>query len=493
MSVATEVSRILADRDMIRDKLISLGLAESTATLDACAEAIKTMVVHNAISVDVLEGDSYTIPAGYHDGSGVVNALTDEAGDHERYKKQSKTVTPTKLQQIVTPDEGHYALSSVIVAPIPEAYQNVSSTTAAAGDVIAGKVFVMKDGTVTTGTMANNGAVTKTLDANTIKYTIVAGYHSGTGTVSISLEEKSVTPTKGTQTITPTSGKVLSKVTVNPIPNKYQDVSEVNCSAHDVLKGSTFVDVDGTVVEGTIPNNEIVTATLDVTKTSFEIPYGYISEGEVSINLETKTETPTKSKKTVKPSSGKVLSEVTINPIPDAYQDITGVTAIPETVLEGSVFIDSEGNEVEGGITSYEAISTRLDTTKTSVAMPCGYYDGDGDVRIELEEKSATPTKSAFAVTPTAGKVLSKVTVNAIPAAYQDVTGVTAAAADVLTGKKIVSSSGAVVNGSMANNGAIAATIDGLTSMSATVPVGYHNGSGKVTLTNDIENALKAI
>ena len=45
----------------------------------------------------------------------------------------------------------------------------------------------------------------------------------------------------------------------------------------------------------------------------------------------------------------------------------------------------------------------------------------------------------------------------------------------------------------MANNGAITGTIDGLTTTSYTVAAGYHNGSGTVSLTSDIEDALAAI
>ena len=396
MSIATEIARIETNRNTIRTKLVELGLVASSATLDSCASAVEGIVKRGDVSVEILEGQSYTIPAGYHNGAGVVKAMTDTAGEAEKYKTQTKTVTPTKKQQSVTPDTGNYALSSVIVEAIPENYQDVSSTTAAAGDLLTGKVFVTKDGTVTAGTMPNNGAVSKTLDITSQVYSVPAGYHNGSGKVQVSLMNTStVTPTKSKQTVTPSTGKLLSTVEVAAIPAEYQDVSSVDCGTGDVLEGCIFVNSDGDVLEGEIPRKD--------------------------------------------------------------------------------------------------AVQKTLDTATTSVIIPDGYYGDEGAVSIVLETKTATPTKSAFAVTPTSGKVLSKVTVNAIPAAYQDVTGVTAGAADVLTGKKIVSSSGAVVNGSMANNGAIAATIDGLTSMSATVPVGYHNGSGKVTLTNDIENALKAI
>jgi len=133
-----------------------------------------------------------------------------------------------------------------------------------------------------------------------------------------------------------------------------------------------------------------------------------------------------------------------------------------------------------------------LSVSRTEFDITPGYYDYAPAISIVLEEKTATPTKSTQTITPSANKVLSKVTVAAIPAAYQDVTPVTAAAADVLDGKKIVSSTGAVMEGSMPNNGSVAGTIDGLSLMSVEIPAGYTTG-GTISLTNDIETQLAAI
>ena len=82
--------------------------------------------------------------------------------------------------------------------------------------------------------------------------------------------------------------------------------------------------------------------------------------------------------------------------------------------------------------------------------------------------------------------------VAAIPEAYQDVSDVTAMAADVLATKVIVDATGQQVAGTMPNNGAVSQTIDGLTATSASIPAGYTSG-GTVSLTNDIEQALAAI
>lgn len=279
MSIALELSRIQTDRNTIRAKLVELGMATGTANLDALATAIDGIINQGAVSVTVQEGETYTIPKGYHNGSGTVSGV---AGGGN-YNLQSKSITPTKKQQNVTPDAGYYGLSDVTVAPIPDAYQDVSSVTAAAGDVLTGKVYVLADGTVTTGTMPNNGTVSKTLDATTITYTIPKGYHSGTGTVTITLETKTVTPTKSAQDITPTAGKVLSKVTVNPIPDNYIDTTDADATAANILVDKTAY-VGGVKVTGTMANNGDTSGTIDgLTTTSASIPAGYTSGGTVSL------------------------------------------------------------------------------------------------------------------------------------------------------------------------------------------------------------------
>ena len=401
MSTATEISRLQTARNTIRNKMVALGLGTSTDLLDDLATEIDGITNRGAVSATVQEGDTYTIPAGYHNGSGTVSGVSGGGN----YNLQAKSVTPTTSQQSVTADSGYYGLSGVTVAAIPEAYQDVSSVTAAAGDVLANKTIVTSDGTVTAGTMTNNGAVSKTLDAtsNNQSYTVPAGYHNGSGTVSITLETKSATPTTSSQDITPTSGKVLSKVTVGAIPAQYGDTTNDDAVAANILYGKKAHSINNgaaVALTGSMTNNGAVSKTLDAT------------------------------------------------------------------------------------------------TNNQSYTVPAGYHNGSGTVNIVLEEKSATPSGSSQNITPTSGKVLSKVTVAAIPAKYGDTTGDDGVAANVLYGKKvhtIVSGTATQITGEMTNNGAVTATIDGLTTTSYTIGAGYHNGSGTVSLTSDIEDALAAI
>lgn len=491
MSTATQIQRLQSARDTLRAKAIDLGIADNTAKLDDLATAYQNVTNHGSVTAEVKEGETYVIPKGYHNGSGTVSGV---AGGGN-YSLQSKTVTPTKVQQNITPDEGSYGLSDVTVNPIPEIYQDVSSVTATAADVLATKVIVTADGTLTTGTMTNNGAVVKTLDtssaANTT-YTIPKGYHNGEGTVSIVTETKSATPTKSAQNISATAGKVLSNVTVNPIPDAYQDVTAVTAGAEQVLEEFAIVNAEGEVVEGTMANNGAVKESLNTTKTSYTVPAGYHDgTGTVSITTEEKSATPTKEAQTIAPTSGKVLSKVTVAAIPAEYQVVTAVDAEAAEVLEGKTIVAADGTVVAGTMENNGAVEETLSVAKTSYTVPVGYHNGEGTVSITLEEKSVTPTKAAQTITPATGKVLSKVSVAAIPDNFIDTTDADALAAEILVGKTAYVNT-TKVTGTMANNGDVTATIDGLTQTSVTIPGGYTTG-GTISLTSDIEDALAAI
>lgn len=279
------ITALTGSRNTIRTKLVDFGLVTGTAKLGDCATAVDGIANNGAVDISVQEGESYTIPKGYHNGAGVVKGV---AGGGN-YTLQPKTVTPTKSQQSITPDQGYYGLSGVTVKAIPENFQDVSATTATAPDVLATKVFIAADGTTTTGTMANNGGVSKTLDATTgnQSYTIPAGYHNGNGKVTVVLEEKTATPTTTTQNITPTAGKVLSKVTVSAIPAIYGDATEADAVAANILSGKKAIvkaNNVATMVEGTMTDNGTLTGSIDgLTTTSYTIPSGYTAGGTVSL------------------------------------------------------------------------------------------------------------------------------------------------------------------------------------------------------------------
>lgn len=312
---------------------------------------------------------------------------------------QTKSATPTKGAQNITPDSGKF-LSSVSVASIPEEYI-----------IPAGEISITQNGSVSVKNF-------ETANVN------VAAPEPA-------LQEKTVTPTKSVQNITPdTNYDGLSKVTVNAIPAEYitpagtlsittngtKDVTQyanvnVNVSAPEptlqektVAPGKT--DQEILPDEGYDGLNKVTVQSVtlddlsgtDGTEQMLNPGTGKIVKGGMAelyriqaraLNLDSKTVTPTTSQQTVTPSSGKDgLSQVTVNAI------------------------ETETKEVTPG-TSEQIITPTTGKYLTSVTVGA----------IQTETKSATPTKSTQTITPASGKFLSSVTVNPIPSNYIIPTG----------------------------------------------------------------------
>lgn len=312
---------------------------------------------------------------------------------------QTKSATPTKGAQNITPDTGKF-LTSVSVASIPEEYI-----------IPAGEISITQNGSVSVKNF-------ETANVN------VAAPEPA-------LQEKTVTPTKSVQNITPdTNYDGLSKVTVNAIPAEYitpagtlsittngtKDVTQyanvnVNVSAPEptlqektVAPGKT--DQEILPDEGYDGLNKVTVQSVtlddlsgtDGTEQMLNPGTGKIVKGGMAelyriqaraLNLDSKTVTPTTSQQTVTPSSGKDgLSQVTVNAI------------------------ETETKEVTPG-TSEQIITPTTGKYLTSVTVGA----------IQTETKSATPTKSTQTITPASGKFLSSVTVNPIPSNYIIPTG----------------------------------------------------------------------
>ena len=131
-----------------------------------------TMPVNGAVSGTISSKDGIvTIPEGYTPGGNVaisstekeklipanirkdvtVMGVTGTMSPSEGVKAQSKSVTPTKSEQVVNPDSGYTHLDQVTVAAIPAQYITTTDANAVADDIKNGKTAYI-NGKKVTGT-----------------------------------------------------------------------------------------------------------------------------------------------------------------------------------------------------------------------------------------------------------------------------------------------------------------------------------------------------
>ena len=175
--------------------------------------------------------------------------------------------------------------------------------------------------------------------------------------VEVVLQSKTVTPTESVQEVLADEGyTALEKITINPIPDEYQDVSEVTATADKVVSGSKFVDSTG-IVEGTMKShtNETYYAepSLMTQDYDYEIPEGYHKDTKVKVNITNQTFTPNKEGEFWEAISANAFAnEIYIEPIPDEYIIPSGELEITENGIHD--------------VTEYASVNVNMESTSPS-------------------------------------------------------------------------------------------------------------------------------
>lgn len=242
-----------------------------------------------------------------------------------------------------------------------------------------------------------------------------------------------ISPTESSQTITADSGyDGLSSVQINAISSTYVGTGITRRSSTDLTASGATVTV----------------------------PAGYysaqVTKSVTTMTLPTSAASSATSGYTSKATIGRSTSNQYIN-IPPGYNSAGGYYTI-SAVPNGTVTAPSS---ISGSTAAVSTGTNTLTLTKTVSVTPnvttAGYISSGTAGNASVSLTASVTTKAAATITPTksaqtiaSGTYLTGTqTIAAIPAAYQDVTQVDAAAGDVVSGKKIVNSSGTVVTGTL--------------------------------------------
>lgn len=202
----------------------------------------------------------------------------------------------------------------------------------------------------------------------------------------------------------------VAKVILNG--NTLIDTTQKTVTAGSMLNGVTALKNDGTDITGSIASK--TSSDLTASGDTITAPAGYYAS-----------------------SASKAVASGS------ATTPATSITANPSISV-------SSGGLITASVSASQSVTPTVSAGYVSSGT-AGTVSVSGSNTSQLTTQAAqtiTPTKSAQTIA--SGKYLTGTqTIAAIPAAYQDVTGVTASAADVVSGKSIVDSTGATVNGSL--------------------------------------------
>lgn len=297
---------------------------------------------------------------------------------------QDKTVNPTTSSQVISPDEGYDALSSVTV----NAVSSSIDSNIVAGNIKQGVTILGVEGTVEE---LNGTTLEVTPSATTQINTPSGGYNAFTsvttngdenltaeniaegvtifGVVGNVVESNNttttITPTTSLQMITPDSPyNGFSSVTVDAVTNSI----DKNIAAGNIKKDVTILGVTGTLEEGTAINNQDISVTTDG---SYTADAGYTGLGTVTV------------------TAGAVASAATQNEIAEELMLINdGATTFTLTVspTDATPVITSTTNSVvltpsssSGGVSVYSISVNALKTYSYSVSKE-GYVTSTGTI-----------------------------------------------------------------------------------------------------------------
>lgn len=389
---------------------------------------------------------------------------------------QSKEVSPSESQIKVTPDSGYDGLSSVTIDAIASNYVGSGITRRGSADLTVGSSGVITAAAGYYPSNATKQLTTKaaaTITPTTSAQTAVAAniYTTGAVTVAaIQTEEKTATSNGA---VTPSSGKYLTKVTVNvpsSINNQNKTVtpseSQQSITADSGYSGLGTVTVnaiDSEYVGSDVPRKS--SSNLTVSGSTVTAPAGYYAEAASksvsTMNLPTATSSSATSGYTSKATITRSTSDQYLNIAP-GYNNAGGyykISATPNGSAKGPTSLSGSSATVSTGTNTITLTKTGVTTTPT---VSAGYVSGATASTATVALTASVTTKAAATITPgttnqtiasgtyltgtqtisgdadlVAGNIKSGVQIFGVTGSYSglDTSDATAAAADIVSGE----------------------------------------------------------
>lgn len=347
-----------------------------TTTVSTVARAATTMT----ISADDTN-DKLTLTASNNQGTGYVTGAN---------KSTTATVALTASGAAVTATVGTYTVSKS-VATATQAVPSITVSTA---------------GLVTASASQSAGYVTSGTKSSTYQITAQSA--------------AVITPTKATQTAVSAGRYTTGAVTVAPIPAQYITTTDANATSAHILSGKTAY-VNGTKVTGNIETK--TSSNITVSGPTVTVPSGYyatstsksIGSGSAKTPATTITANPTLSTSYTSGSGYKISVSSSKSVTPSVTAGYVAAGTAGTITVSGSAYVTQ--STIGSEATSTTATAAATVGYGKQVTVSSGYYPSARIIRnsVATETKTVTPSTATQNISPSSGKLLSKVTVNAMP------------------------------------------------------------------------------
>ena len=350
--------KLIGSLELTGDAIASKVLeGMSFYTTDPTTKVIGTMSNVGPINMVLDAGETYTIPEGYHSGTG----------------KVSSKALPVQT-------EGTAEESDILISKTAWVNgEKIIGTLELLGDaqpseVVAGKKYYSDNAkNILTGEMVNNGSINVTISAGE-KYYVDAGYHNGYGTVTAKdLASQTIGTADGTNILDTKIAWVNGKKVTGSMPNRG------NWSSTELIAGNSisiplgYHNGSGTITakdlasqtEGTATDNQIIvdrTAWVNGTKIIGTMPDNTGWESNDIIAGESVTIPEGYHNGSHKVSAKDLASQT----VADAIES--------DILLNKTAWVN--GTKVTGNIPVYNTTSLRV-AAGHSVTLPAGYFSND--------------------------------------------------------------------------------------------------------------------